>query len=221
MLASPATGARRLASLILAMKPNINTELSSLVSLALLSDVRSVVVHRHEAGGSHAVAGVEELLLPGGLQHVLDHGGQVELGHLVPGEVPEATPGVLGVEDGVVPAVGVAPVVAQPDVVAGVSQDVSEPLGWVRHHPVSGGAEQAVLHEDDGPLHGGVGSLPVRDPVEGEDVAVLRHRPVLLGGVAVVPDEDGLNTDQSDLCLALHCSLLPWGRHSGAEAGQV
>lgn len=37
------------------------------------------------------MAGVEELLLPGGLQDVLHHSGHVELGHLVPGEVPEAT----------------------------------------------------------------------------------------------------------------------------------
>ena len=60
-----------------------------MLSLALLPDVRPVVVHRHEGGGAHAVPGVEELLLPGGLQHVLDHGGQVVLGVLVPGEVPE------------------------------------------------------------------------------------------------------------------------------------
>ena len=74
------------------------------------------------------MARVEHLLLPGGLQHVLQHGGQVVARHLVPGEVPEATPGVLGVEDGVVPAVGVAPKVSQPHVVASICQDVAQAL---------------------------------------------------------------------------------------------
>ena len=51
-----------------------------------------------------------------------------------------------------------------------------------------------MLHENDGSLPGWVGSLPVWDPVESQDVAVLRYRPVLLGWVAVVPDKDRLNT---------------------------
>ena len=51
-----------------------------------------------------------------------------------------------------------------------------------------------MLHENDGSLPGWVGSLPVWDPVESQDVAVLRYRPVLLGWVAVVPNKDRLNT---------------------------
>ena len=52
--------------------------------------------------------------------------GDVVLGHLVPGEVPEDL--VLGLEVGMVPAVRVAAVVAQPDVIAGISQDVAQTL---------------------------------------------------------------------------------------------
>ena len=117
-----------------------------------------------------------------------------------------------------VPAVGVAPVVPQPDVVAGIGQKVSEALAGVGDDPVSGGAEQAVLHEDDGPLAARVGLLPVRDPVESQDVAVSRGRPVLLGRVAVVPDEDRLN--RGLIRFSFVSQLSPWGRHSWAEAGQ-
>ena len=127
------------------------------------------------------------------------------------------TPGVFGVEDGVVPAVGVAPVVAQPRVVPGVGQDVAETLAGVGNDPVSRGAEQAVLNEDDGPLAARVGLLPVRDPVESQDVAVSRGRPVLLGRVAVVPDEDRLN--RGLIRSSFVSQLSPWGRHSWAEAG--
>ena len=100
---------------------------------------------------------------------------------------------MLRVEDSVVPAVGVAPVVPQPHVVAGVGQDVAETLGGVGDDPVSGGAEEAVLQEDHWSLPPRVGLLAVRDPVERQDVAVTRHRPVLLGRVAVTPDQLRLN----------------------------
>ena len=50
------------------------------------------------------MARVEHLLLPGGLQHVLQHGGQVVFGHLVPGKVPEPAACLVWVQEGVVPA---------------------------------------------------------------------------------------------------------------------
>ena len=92
------------------------------------------------------MARVEHLLLPGGLQHVLQHGGQVVARHLVPGEVPEPAACLVRVQEGVVPAllelqlepvgavqcvvpaVSVAPEVSQPHVVASICQDVAQAL---------------------------------------------------------------------------------------------
>ena len=60
-------------------------------------------------------------------QDVLHHGGQVVLSQLVDGEAPEG--GIVGVHEArgvdVVPAVPVAPEVAQPHVEAGVGQNVA------------------------------------------------------------------------------------------------
>ena len=50
------------------------------------------------------MAHIEHLLLPGCLQHELQHGGQVVFGHLVPGEVPEPAACLVWVQEGVVPA---------------------------------------------------------------------------------------------------------------------
>ena len=66
-----------------------------------------------------------------------------------------------------------------------------------------------MLHEDDRPLAARVGLLPVRDPVESQDVAVSRGGPVLLGRVAVVPDQDRLNTGRTDQSQQLCVSSLP------------
>ena len=82
MLVSLVTGARRFARRIL-------DKFCTLPSP--VKDVGSVVAHRHEGGGAHGVAGVEELLLPCHLKHLLDHAWDVILSHLVPGEVPEPT----------------------------------------------------------------------------------------------------------------------------------
>ena len=106
MLASDATGAKKLANLILLEhKFYIFQNRNSFHDYWLLCpQVRSVFGHCHEGGGAHAVARVEHLLLPGGLQHVLQHGGQVVARHLVPGEVPEPAACLVRVQEGVVPA---------------------------------------------------------------------------------------------------------------------
>lgn len=121
MLVSLVTGARRFANRILNKSHNKIRYKSSLVK-----DVGSVVAHRHEGGGTHGVASVEELLLPRHLQDLLDHARDIILSHLVPGEVPEMVvePGVR-VEVSVIPAVSVSSVVAQPDIVASVGKDVT------------------------------------------------------------------------------------------------
>jgi hypothetical protein len=72
----------------------------------------------------------------------------------------------------VVPAVHIPSKVAQPHVVAGVGEEEAKCLGTVADDVVGGGAEQAVLEEDDG---AGAG-----DAVEGEQVAVLREGGVRL-----------------------------------------
>ena len=78
-------------------------------------------VHGHEGCGAHAVADVMDFLLPRLLYDIVQHGGEVVLGHLVPGEPPEGCVHVR-VEVEVAPAVGVAPVVAEPHVVALLGQ---------------------------------------------------------------------------------------------------
>ena len=117
MLVSLVTGARRFANRILNKSPNKSSP---------VKDVGSVVAHSHEGGGAHGVASVEQLLLTRHLEDLLDHARDIVLGHLVPREVPEMVvePGVR-VEVSVIPAVSVSSVVAQPDVVASVGEDVA------------------------------------------------------------------------------------------------
>ena len=117
MLVSLVTGARRFANRILKKSPNKSSP---------VEDVGSIVAHRHEGGGAHGVASVEQLLLPRHLEDLLDHARDIVLGHLIPREVPEMVvePGVW-VEVGVIPAVSVSSVVAQPDIVASVGEDVA------------------------------------------------------------------------------------------------
>ena len=69
-----------------------------------------------------------------------------------------------------------------------------------------------MLHEDGGSPEVGVGPPAVRDPVEGEDVAVLGGGPVLLHRVAVLPDQVGLDRRDSERVRPVSAS--PWGRHS-------
>ena len=117
MLVSLVTGAKRFAKRILDKFPNKSSP---------VQDVGSVVAHRHEGSGAHGVASVEELLVPSHLEDLLNHAWYVILGHLIPGEFPEfiVEPAVW-VEGGVVPAVGVSSVVAQPHVVASIGEDVA------------------------------------------------------------------------------------------------
>ena len=105
--------------------------------LLLGCQVLSVLVHGHEGGGPHAMAGVEELLLLSELQDKLNHGGKVIARHLVPSEVPEPALGVLRVQKGVIPAVGVPSKVSHPDVIASISENVTQALCWVRNDPIS------------------------------------------------------------------------------------
>ena len=121
MLVSLVTGARRFANRILNKSHN-----KICYKYLLVEDVGSVVAHRHEGGGAHGVASVEELLLPGHLKNLLHHARDVILSHLVPGEVPEMVvePGVR-VEVCVISAVSVSSVVPQPDVIASVGEDVA------------------------------------------------------------------------------------------------
>ena len=79
-----------------------------------------MVHHDPEGHGAHRVANICELLLPRELEHIVEHCWQVALAHLVEGEMPELFPG--GVEDCVLSAVGVAPEVSQPDVIASVGK---------------------------------------------------------------------------------------------------
>ena len=117
MLVSLVTGARRFARRIL-------DKFCTLASP--VKDVGSVVAHRHEGSGAHGVASIEDLLLPRHLKDLLNHRWDIILGHLIPGEIPEMMikPGIW-VEVGVISAVCVSSVVAQPDVIASISKDVA------------------------------------------------------------------------------------------------
>ena len=121
MLVSLVTGARRFANRILNKSHNKIRYKSSLVK-----DVGSVVAHRHEGGGAHGVASIKDLLLPRHLKDLLNHRWDIILGHLIPGEIPEMMikPGIW-IEVGVISAVCVSSVVAQPDVIASISKDVA------------------------------------------------------------------------------------------------
>ena len=92
----------------------------------LSRNVQSIVVHCHEGGRPHGVANILKIGLTRHLQHLGDLGRNVILGHLVPGEVPEDV--VSWGEVGMLPAVCVAPVIAKPDVVPCVSQDITQAL---------------------------------------------------------------------------------------------
>ena len=86
------------------------------------------MAHCHEGRSAHRVASIEDLLLPCHLKHLLDHAWDVILSHLVPGEVPKlmVEQGVW-IEEGVVSAVSVSSVVAQPHVIASISKDIALP----------------------------------------------------------------------------------------------
>ena len=80
-------------------------------------------MHGHESCGSHGVACIEQLSLPSKLQHPLYHGREVIVSHLIPGEVPEPISLIIWVQEGMVPAVGVTPVVTKPDIIPSICQD--------------------------------------------------------------------------------------------------
>ena len=117
------------------------------------------------------VADVVELLLPGGLQHEVDGGGDVVLCHLVEAELPEAL--VVGGEGNVAAGVLVAPDVAQPHVEAGVVQDVGQADIAAVEQPALGGGDEPVHHQ-----HGF--SPSSNQPLDVEDVAVAGGDVVLL-----------------------------------------
>ena len=83
---------------------------------------------RQELGAAHAVTHVKDLRLTRLADDVVQAGGEVVLtGHIpVPG--PELLFVHVGVEGGVVAGVGVAAGVPQPDVVAGIKQNVGQGL---------------------------------------------------------------------------------------------
>ena len=79
-----------------------------------------MVHHDPEGHGAHRVADICELLLPRELKHIVEHCREVALAHLVEGEMPKLFSG--RVENCVLSAVGVAPEVPQPHVIASVGK---------------------------------------------------------------------------------------------------
>ena len=79
-----------------------------------------MVHHDPEGHGAHRVSNICELLLPRQLKHIVEHCWQVSLAHLVKGETPELFSS--RVENCVLSAVGVAPEVSQPHVIASVGK---------------------------------------------------------------------------------------------------
>merc|ERR550534_1123953 len=94
------------------------------------------------------------------------------------------------VEGGVVPAVEVSSVVAQPHVVASIGEDVAESLAWCRNDPIRRAAEQAVLHKDGRARTFQIlVGQPMWNPVQSQDVIVRRCHPVFLRRVTIRTDQ--------------------------------
>ncbi len=83
-------------------------------------DLRSETGGDEEHGGAEWVADVEQFGLAGGFEDVVDAGRNVKVAQVVPGEVPELF--IIGIQVDVSSGVSVAACVAQPHVVAAVSQ---------------------------------------------------------------------------------------------------
>mmetsp|Transcript_82248 Transcript_82248/g.232940 ORF Transcript_82248/g.232940 Transcript_82248/m.232940 type:complete len:245 (-) Transcript_82248:133-867(-) len=128
-----------------------------------------------------------------GIEYVLDLGREVILGHLCPGEIPERRG--KGRELCVHPAVLVTPVVAEPHVVARVSEDVGQRLAREVRHEGQGRVPEAVLQQHRRLPAAWLrararGLVPAaRDPEDPQDVAIGCAHAVPLDGVAAAPDE--------------------------------
>ena len=95
-----------------------------------------------------------ELALP---RDLVDHGWQVKLAHLLEAEIPELWCFYMPVV--VLPAVLVASVVAQPHVIALVSQKVGQALALFVDHPGVTRIEKTVLQQNTFLLVFGLGLL--------------------------------------------------------------
>mmetsp|Transcript_54027 Transcript_54027/g.89912 ORF Transcript_54027/g.89912 Transcript_54027/m.89912 type:complete len:314 (+) Transcript_54027:318-1259(+) len=126
------------------------------------------------------VSNVEQLGVGGRLRDVLPHRWQVILGHLVPGELPEFL--LVRVEGDVALGVEVAAVVAHPDIVAAVPEEVREGLVGFVENPGERGVEETVL-EQDGKASG------VGHAEDGEDVAIFGRDVVGFDGVSFGLDD--------------------------------
>ena len=91
---------------------------------------------------------------------------------------------LIRVEEGVVPAVSIAPVVTKPDIIAGISKNktcqqitqqfllvcfggvATKSFCWRRHDPVSGGSQYTMLDKDDWSVNVFISiGFAVRNPV--------------------------------------------------------
>mmetsp|Transcript_82781 Transcript_82781/g.213254 ORF Transcript_82781/g.213254 Transcript_82781/m.213254 type:complete len:395 (+) Transcript_82781:86-1270(+) len=133
----------------------------------------------------HRALGVRnicQVLLARHVDHLANHGRNVVVGHLVEGEVPELV-GVSGVGAvGPHHAEGVAPVVAQPHVIAGVVDLERQPLERAAGDPSPRRIQDAMLQQHCR------GTGP-RQAEELQHAAILCHRSVRLEGILVLQDE--------------------------------
>ena len=100
------------------------------------------------------MANIKDLLLATSLfNYIIERGGQVVFSHFVPGKLPILV--LLRVECAVPAAVMVAAVVAQPDVIAELSQAEGQgPVVRSSDQPRVRAVNQAVLEEDNSALAG-------------------------------------------------------------------
>mmetsp|Transcript_20207 Transcript_20207/g.55754 ORF Transcript_20207/g.55754 Transcript_20207/m.55754 type:complete len:283 (-) Transcript_20207:413-1261(-) len=145
-------------------------------------------------------------------QHVVDLCGEVVACHLVPREVPEL--GAGDAEVGVVSAVPVAPVVAEPNIVSSIRQDVSQRLPGRIADVRERRFQKRVLQQYNGPSSHGVRVQPMRNPEEVEDVPISSGHKVGLDRIPPARDHLGQ-------CPAGRRRHVGGGRLHGASSGQA
>lgn len=151
--------------------------------------------HDEEGGCALRVADVVQRLLLRLIEDIIDHLGDVDGAHFVPGEAPELP--LERLHSDVLSAVGVSPAVAHPHVVACVGEDVGESLLRAGHNEISGGADETVLHVDRRALWAGFFAEAFHVPwpwntMQSQVVSIAGYYVMLLGWIAMAADHINL-----------------------------
>merc|ERR1719481_689683 len=147
--------------------------------------------HGHkELGATHAVSYVVHLAVTRSRECVVNACSHIIETAFMPVKVPELLARLSGadLQGGVVPAVGVSPAVAHPNIISCISQDKAYGFLWRPEHPTGGRTGESMLKIDRW--------LPLLRlcfipspwyPVKPQNVSILSGHKVLLHLIAPVP----------------------------------